>query len=115
MTISQNLSASPTSARPRSTGPDDYVLRLASSQADNLGAEVDARWRLVETAWNLGVSANLLAVQHDPQLDGGPAWEPTMVVWYDCNGFLPVRIESRYPNGQVLDAQLNSSQIISSN
>lgn len=65
----------------------------------------------------LGPDANAqwLAVQHDPQLDGGPAWEPTMVVWYDCNGFLPVRIESRYPNGQVLDAQLNSSQIISSN
>ena len=39
MTISQNLSASPTSARPRSTGPDDYVLRLASSQADVLAAQ----------------------------------------------------------------------------
>ena len=39
MTISQNLSASPTSARPRSTGPDNYVLRLASSQADVLAAQ----------------------------------------------------------------------------
>ncbi len=56
---------------------EEFSHILASSQADNLGAEVDARWRLVETAWNLGVSANLLAVQHDPQLgelfalDGG--------------------------------------------
>lgn len=39
MTISQNLSASPTFARPRRPGPDDYILRLATSQADVLAAQ----------------------------------------------------------------------------
>lgn len=47
---------------------DEFSQILAGTQTDNLGEEVNARWRLVETAWNLGVSANLLAVQHDPQL-----------------------------------------------
>ena len=28
--------------------------------------KTDARWRLVETAWELGVSLALLAVSHDP-------------------------------------------------
>lgn len=47
---------------------DEFSQILVGTQTDNLGEEVNARWRLVETAWNLGVSANLLAVQHDPQL-----------------------------------------------
>lgn len=64
-----------------------------------LGEDANARW---------------LAVRHDPSLDGGQAWEPTITVWYDSNGFLPMRIESRYPNGQVLDAQLAGSREISS-
>ena len=29
---------------------------------------MDSRWRLVETAWNLGISANHLVVQHDHEL-----------------------------------------------
>jgi 5-methylcytosine-specific restriction endonuclease McrA len=41
---------------------------LAGLQAVNLGEEVAARWSLVETAWNLGVSTNLLSVQHDESL-----------------------------------------------
>ena len=47
---------------------DEFSQILAGTQTDNLSEEVNARWRLVETAWNLGVSANLLAVQHDPEL-----------------------------------------------
>src|SRR5690606_27373353 len=31
----------------------------------NLPAEVQARWRLVETAWEVGVSRSLLVVRHD--------------------------------------------------
>lgn len=47
---------------------DEFSLILAGEQAGNLGEEVSARWSLVETAWNLGVSPNLLAVQHDHAL-----------------------------------------------
>jgi len=39
---------------------------LGGDQASNLSLETDARWRLVETAWELGVSPALLAVGHDP-------------------------------------------------
>ncbi len=39
MTISQNLSASPTHALPRQHRPDDYVLRLATSQTDVMAAQ----------------------------------------------------------------------------
>jgi hypothetical protein len=35
-------------------------------QSANLPLETDARWRLVETVWELGVSPSLLAVSHDP-------------------------------------------------
>jgi putative hemolysin len=39
VTTSQNLSASPTRALPRQHRPDEYVLRLASSQADVIAAQ----------------------------------------------------------------------------
>ncbi|WP_197506373.1 HNH endonuclease domain-containing protein [Acidovorax sp. RAC01] len=48
---------------------DEFSKLLAGTQTCNLGPEVDARWRLVETAWNLGISANLLAVHHDANLN----------------------------------------------
>ena len=47
---------------------DEFSQMLAGMQAGNLSEEVTARWNLVETAWNLGVSTNLLAVQHDDAL-----------------------------------------------
>jgi hypothetical protein len=31
--------------------------------------EVEARWRLVETAWELGVSSNVIAVHHEAETD----------------------------------------------
>lgn len=37
--------------------------------SENFGAEVEARWRLVETAWELNVSSNLLTVRHDPETE----------------------------------------------
>lgn len=47
---------------------DEFNQVFLGTQASNLSEEVAARWRLVETAWNLGVSANLLSVQHDDSL-----------------------------------------------
>jgi hypothetical protein len=44
---------------------DEFSLLAQGFQSSNLMQEVGARWRLVETAWNLGISANLLNMQHD--------------------------------------------------
>jgi len=44
---------------------DEFSKLAQGTQAINLVQEVEARWKLVETAWNLGISANLLNVQHD--------------------------------------------------
>ena len=35
--------------------------------SENLPGEVEARWRLVETAWKIGVSSNLLEIKHDKE------------------------------------------------
>ncbi len=44
----------------------DELLRLKEQfQYENLDSEVEARWRLVETAWNIGISPNLIEVKHD--------------------------------------------------
>lgn len=44
----------------------DNVYRLKEIPFDqNLSLEVEARWRLVETAWNMSVSPAVLQVQHD--------------------------------------------------
>jgi 5-methylcytosine-specific restriction endonuclease McrA len=47
---------------------EEFSQMMAGLQASNLDAEVTSRWNLVETAWNLGVSANLLAINHDDEL-----------------------------------------------
>ena len=39
-----------------------------SVQYTNLDQEVEARWSLVETAWNLNLNPQLLMVNHDPEL-----------------------------------------------
>jgi hypothetical protein len=38
-------------------------------QSQNLASEVEARWRLVETAWALNIAANLLTVRFDPDIE----------------------------------------------
>jgi len=44
----------------------DDLLNLAETiQALDLPHEVEARWRLVETAWSLNISRNLITVQYD--------------------------------------------------
>jgi 5-methylcytosine-specific restriction endonuclease McrA len=42
-----------------------FAILAAGEQALNLRVEAEARWRLVETAWSLGVSRALLTVQRD--------------------------------------------------
>jgi len=44
---------------------DDLLALKNQIQFLNLPYEVDARWRLVETAWSLGISTNLLEVKYD--------------------------------------------------
>ena len=46
----------------------DELLKLKdSAQLSNLPLEVEARWKLVETAWNLNINPNLLEVIHDDE------------------------------------------------
>ena len=47
---------------------DEFSKLAEGIQVANITQEVDSRWRLVETAWNLGISANHLVVQHDHEL-----------------------------------------------
>jgi len=46
----------------------DNLLKLRDTyQYSNLDQEVEARWKLVETAWSLEINKNLLQVQYDEQ------------------------------------------------
>lgn len=48
----------------------DHLLKLKESvQFTNLNSEVEARWNLVETAWNLDLNPNLLEVKIDEDLN----------------------------------------------
>jgi hypothetical protein len=53
----------------------DLLLLREQFQFRNLPSEVEARWRLVETAWELGVSVNMLTVRFDPDIE---------VLWADA-------------------------------
>ncbi len=44
---------------------DDFHALQQTVQAPNLQHEVEARWRLVETAWSLGLKSSLMEVQYD--------------------------------------------------
>lgn len=44
---------------------DELFEMLESDRALNLPVEVEARWRLVETAWELNISRNLINVDYD--------------------------------------------------
>ncbi len=45
----------------------DDLLRLKESfHFQNFNLEVEARWQLVETAWNLEINPNLLEIKYDP-------------------------------------------------
>lgn len=45
---------------------DELFSLLESEQINNLIDEVEARWRLVETAWSLNLSRNLIKIEYDP-------------------------------------------------
>jgi hypothetical protein len=45
---------------------DEFSKILESTQHRNLPHEVEARWNLVETAWELGVASSMLSIHHDP-------------------------------------------------
>ena len=45
---------------------DDLFSLFETSQFSSLSGEVEARWRLVETAWELNISKRLIAVDFDP-------------------------------------------------
>lgn len=47
---------------------EEFSQIMHGHQCGNIELEVGARWRLVETAWNLNLPANLLVVQHDEVL-----------------------------------------------
>lgn len=44
---------------------DELFELCATRQQVNLTEETEARWRLVETAWGLNISRNLIQVEHD--------------------------------------------------
>ncbi|MCW7553915.1 HNH endonuclease [Endozoicomonas gorgoniicola] len=44
----------------------DNLFKLSESSGFNcLNQETEARWKLVETAWQMGISKNLLSINHD--------------------------------------------------
>ncbi|BDD02425.1 hypothetical protein [Persicobacter psychrovividus] len=46
----------------------DHLLKLKESfHFQNFGQETEARWKLVETAWNLQINPNLLEVKYDEE------------------------------------------------
>jgi len=45
----------------------EFHQLLEGEHSDNLPQEAEARWRLVETAWDLGVSRNLLEIKFDSE------------------------------------------------
>jgi hypothetical protein len=48
----------------------EFSKLLDSIQSTNFMPEVEARWRLVETAWELGVSRSLVSIDYDAETEG---------------------------------------------
>ncbi|MBT0721392.1 HNH endonuclease [Rosenbergiella collisarenosi] len=49
---------------------DNFFHLTESPQYKNIGKETEARWRLVESAWELNISQTLLDVHYDPETKG---------------------------------------------
>jgi len=47
---------------------DDFFMLAESKQFESFEHETEARWRLVEQAWKLGVSRSLISVEYDREL-----------------------------------------------
>ena len=48
---------------------DDLLRLVQTSQFQNLMQELEARWRLLEGAWDLGISKQLIQVNYDDELN----------------------------------------------
>ena len=48
---------------------DDFSELVSGIQITNLNQEVESRWRLVETAWELGVSRGLMGIDYDVETE----------------------------------------------
>jgi 5-methylcytosine-specific restriction endonuclease McrA len=46
---------------------DNFFTLLSTNEARDLPEEVEARWRLVETAWALNISRNVIAIDYDSE------------------------------------------------
>jgi len=44
---------------------DEFSMLAMTNHIGSLPAEAEARWRLVETAWSMDISTNLLSIQYD--------------------------------------------------
>lgn len=49
---------------------DEFSILTESKQVNALYGEVEARWRLVETAWELGIGRGLVCIEHDIESNG---------------------------------------------
>ena len=49
---------------------DEFSMLAMTNHIGSLPAEAEARWRLVETAWSLDISTNLLSIQYDLPSNG---------------------------------------------
>ena len=56
---------------------DEFSDLLQAAGAGDLQTEAEARWRLVETAWDLGVTRHALLIQTDPTFQELFAWVKT--------------------------------------
>ena len=61
-------------ARGGITLTDEFFYLSEGNQFSNLPQEAEARWNLVETAWELNMAANLLDIEYD--LEGGRLYVP---------------------------------------
>jgi hypothetical protein len=48
---------------------DEFSKLVSGTQATSLHQEVESRWRLVETAWELGVSRGLIGIDYDAETE----------------------------------------------
>jgi len=53
---------------------DDMLHLQSDGDVKDLEREVEGRWRLVETAWDLGVSRHLVMIDHDSALQMFTTW-----------------------------------------
>ena len=48
---------------------DEFSKLLTEARGDTLFSEVESRWRLVETSWELGIGRNLIGIDYDAETE----------------------------------------------